>query len=126
MKYHDMNRNHVFREIECNLTKEEVTKLCFKSVKEVTEWDEGKEIPRECKRLMRLCKGVKISTSCEWDGFKIIHGRMMLPTGQLISPQQILTGIGLLHIQSDLEIQTSKQLLKLARAIANIRNHQRS
>ncbi|MGF1719257.1 regulator [Vibrio kyushuensis] len=123
MKYHDMTKNHVFRAIECNLTKDEVTKLCFKSVSEVTAWDEGKEIPKECKRLMRLCKGVEISTSSDWEGFKIIHGRMRLPTGQLVSPQQLLTGIGLLHIQSDLEIQTCRQLLKLARAIERIKRN---
>ncbi|WP_407077028.1 hypothetical protein [Vibrio ostreicida] len=43
------------------------------------------------------------------------RSRMELPTGQLITPQQILAGIGLL------EIKTSTQLLKLARCISGIK-----
>ncbi|CAK1711623.1 hypothetical protein VCRA2112O188_110147 [Vibrio crassostreae] len=46
---------------------------------------------------------------------------MELPTGQVVMPQQILAGIALLGIQSELEIKTSIHLLGLARAIANIK-----
>ncbi|CAH7118244.1 hypothetical protein VCHA43P273_220064 [Vibrio chagasii] len=42
-------------------------------------------------------------------------------TGQVVRPQQIFAGIGLLGIQSELEIKTSTHLLGLVRAIANIK-----
>jgi hypothetical protein len=54
MKYHEMTKNYIFREFECGLSKEETAKLCFKSLRTITDWDKGKEIPPECKRLMRL------------------------------------------------------------------------
>jgi hypothetical protein len=51
----------------------------------------------------------------------MLYDRMELPTGQVVRPQQILAGIALLGIQSELEIKTSTHLLGLARAIANIK-----
>lgn len=103
------------------MTKEEVAKLCFKTVRTVTGWDEGKPIPPECKRLMRMVKGRELSTCDEWEQFKMIHGTMELPTGQIVKPQQILAGIALLEIQSELELKTSTYLLKIARSIARIK-----
>lgn len=102
------------------MTKEEVAELCFKTVRTVTGWDEGKPIPPECKRLMRMAKGRELSVCEEWGQFKMLYDRMELPTGQVVMPQQILAGIALLGIQSELEIKTSTHLLKLARTIANI------
>ncbi len=52
----------------------------------------------------------------------MLYDSMELPTGQVVRPQQILAGIALLSIQSELEIQTSTHLLKLARAISKIRS----
>jgi hypothetical protein len=49
------------------------------------------------------------------------HDGLELPTGQLVSAQQILAGMALLEIQSDLEIRTSTHLLGIARAIAKIK-----
>ncbi|WP_114725900.1 hypothetical protein [Vibrio cholerae] len=63
MKYHEMSKNYFFRELECQMTKEEVAELCFKTVRTVT--------------------------------------------GQVGRPQQILAGIALLGIQSELKIKTS-------------------
>lgn len=51
----------------------------------------------------------------------MLHDRMDLPTGQIVRPQQILAGIALLGIQSELEIKTSTHLLKLVRTIARIK-----
>jgi len=51
----------------------------------------------------------------------MLYDRMELPTGQVVSPQQILAGVALLGIQSELEIRTSTFLLKIARSIAKIR-----
>ncbi|CAH6870934.1 conserved hypothetical protein [Vibrio chagasii] len=103
------------------MTKEEVAELCFKSVRTVTGWDEGNPIPPECKRLMRMAKGRELSISEDWIQFKMLYDRMELPTGQVVRPQQILAGIALLGIQSELEIKTSTHLLGLARAIASIK-----
>lgn len=50
----------------------------------------------------------------------MLYDKMDLPTGQVVMPQQILAGIALLGIQSELEIKTSTHLLGLARAIASI------
>ncbi|WP_372226095.1 regulator [Vibrio lentus] len=87
----------------------------------VTGWDEGNPIPPECKRLMRMVKGRELSVSEDWIQFKMLYDRMELPTGQVVRPQQILAGIALLGIQSELEIKTSTHLLRLARAIASIK-----
>lgn len=121
VKYHEMSKNYIFREFECGLTREQTAELCFKSVRTVTEWDRGKLIPPECKRLMRMTKGIQISTCDEWTGFQMIHSKLKLPSGQLVSPQQVLTGIALLEISSPLELMVSSKLLKIARAIAKIR-----
>nr|WP_275124950.1 regulator [Vibrio fluvialis] len=112
-----MSKNYIFREFECGLTREQTAELCFKSVRTVMEWDKGKTIPPECKRLMRFASSREIANSKEWEGFYIKQSKLQLPTGQLVTPQQILTGIALIDIGSELEIKTSTQLLKLARAI---------
>ena len=103
------------------MTKEEVAKLCFKSVRTVTGWDEGNPIPPECKRLMRMAKGRELSISENWEQFKMLYDSMDLSTGQVVRPQQILAGIALLGIQSELEIKTSTYLLRVARSIARIK-----
>lgn len=120
MKYHEMTKNYIFREFECGLSVEETAKLCFKSVRTVTDWDKGRQIPKECKRLMRYQKRLELSSSEEWMGFKMVNGLLELPTGQRVRPQEVLTGIALLGIQSELELQTSTKILKFVRAIAKI------
>ncbi len=50
-----MTKNQLFRQFHCNLTIEETAKLCFKSVSTIKRWDSGDTIPKECKRLMRMC-----------------------------------------------------------------------
>ncbi|MBW3698057.1 regulator [Vibrio sp. T187] len=122
MKYRDMTKNYIFRELECMMTKQQVAALCFKSVITVTEWDKGKPIPPECKRLMRMVKGRELSDEKEWQLFKMQNNRMKLPTGQLVTPQELLAGIALLEIQSELELRTSTRLIKLARAIERIKS----
>ena len=121
MHYRKMTENYIFREFICRLTKEETAKLCFKTVRTITGWDEGKPIPPECKRLMRMANGRELSHSEDWKEFKMHHDGLELPTGQLVSAQQVLAGMALLEIQSDLEIRTSTHLLGIARAIAKIK-----
>ncbi|EKO3517938.1 phage protein [Vibrio fluvialis] len=121
MKYHEMNKNYIFREFECGLTKEQTAELCFKSVRTVTEWDKGKPIPPECKRLMRLTNERELSYLPMWAEFKMVQGKLEIPTGQRVSPQEIIAGIALLSINSELEIKTSTKLLALARSIAKLK-----
>lgn len=116
-----MTKNYVFRKFECGLSKEETAKLCFKTVRIVTGWDKGKEIPKECKRLMRMAGGRELYHTEEWAEFQIQKGRLLLPTGDLITPQELLTGIALLQIRSELELKTSSKLLKFARVLASIK-----
>ncbi|MGY3569726.1 regulator [Vibrio paucivorans] len=120
MKYHEMTKNYIFREFNCGIGIEQAAKLCFKSVRTVKAWDMGKPIPYECKRLMKMHKRLELSHEPEWEGFRMVAGRLELPTGSKVSPQQIITGIALLEIQSELEIKTSRKLLAYARALAQI------
>ncbi|WP_068717618.1 phage protein [Vibrio tritonius] len=125
MKYHEMTKNYIFRELECQLSIEETAKLCFKTVRTVKEWDSGKVIPPECKRLMRITAKRELHHDECWELFELRGGKMKLPTGQLVSPQQIVTGIALLEIQSPNDIKTLKKLLKYARALSKILNKRR-
>lgn len=115
-----MHKNRLFREFECGLSVEETAELCFKSARTVTDWDRGHMIPPECKRLMRLAKCRQLSHLECWQQFKVIHDRLEIPTGQLVSPQQILIGIALLSIQSELELKTTSKVLRFARALAKM------
>lgn len=121
MKYHEMTKNYIFRELECGLSIEETAKLCFKTVRTITEWDKGKTIPPECKRLMRMVSGRELSSAKEWEGFKMHKHRLVTPHQQLVSPQQIMLGLGLIEIESELELKTSTKILKIARAISFIK-----
>ncbi|MBY7959662.1 regulator [Vibrio fluvialis] len=121
MHYRKMTKNYIFRKFECELSKEETAKLCFKSVRTITGWDSGKEIPPECKRLMRQAKSRKLSHLDEWAEFKMVQGKLEIPTGQQVTPQELITAIALLSIQSELEIRTSTQLLRLARILVSLK-----
>ncbi|MEZ9069789.1 hypothetical protein [Vibrio atlanticus] len=70
-------------------------------------WGERNPIPPECKRLIRMAKSRELSISEDWVQFKMLYDSMELPTGQVVRPQQILSGIVLLGVQSELEIKTS-------------------
>ncbi|KLN64621.1 phage protein [Vibrio sp. VPAP30] len=120
MKYHEMTKNYIFREFECGLSVEQTAELCFKSVRTIKEWDRGKVIPKECKRLMRMHKRLELGQSTEWYGFRMNNNRLELPTGRLVSPQEILTGIALIEIQYERDIKTISKLLKFARIIASL------
>ncbi|EGR0527081.1 regulator [Vibrio parahaemolyticus] len=123
MKYHEMTKNYIFREFECGLSVEQAAELCLKTVRTVKEWDKGKSIPPECKRLMRLTKGRELSSTEEWQNFKMHHDRLELPTGQLVTAQQVLVGIALLEIQSPTDGKTKAQILKFARCISKLKSN---
>lgn len=116
-----MTKNYIFRKFTCELSKEETAELCFKTVRTVTGWDNGREIPKECRRLMKQAKSRKLSHLKEWNQFKMVRGKLELPTGQTITPQELITAVALLSIQSELEVKTSTRLLKLARCLIRIK-----
>ncbi|MBY8036396.1 regulator [Vibrio fluvialis] len=120
MHYRKMTKNYIFRKFECGLSKEETAELCFKTVRVITGWDNGKTIPPECRRLMKMAKGRELSHLPDWKNFKMIDRKLELPTGQKISAQEILTAVALLSINSELEIKISTKLLKIARALVKI------
>ncbi len=119
--FRKMSKNYVFREFECGLSAEETAKLCFKSVRVVKLWDRGKPIPPECKRLMRMTKGRELATSEAWENFKMHKETLELPTGQLVTPQEILTGIALLEIGAEPDLIITSKLMKYVRAIAKMK-----
>ncbi|WP_411197962.1 regulator [Vibrio sp. EA2] len=115
-----MNKNYIFREYECGLSIEDTAELCLKSARTIKEWDKGKSIPPECKRLMRMVKGRELSSSQQWEYFRMHYDKLELPTGQLVTAQQVLTGIALLEIGSKTDLDTAGRVLKYARALKNI------
>ena len=60
-----MNKNFIFREYECGLSVEETAELCLKTARTVKEWDKGKTIPPECKRLMKMSRGRDLTCAKE-------------------------------------------------------------
>ncbi|EGR3179438.1 regulator, partial [Vibrio parahaemolyticus] len=66
--------------------------------------------------------GRELATSEAWKNFKMHKDTLELPTGQLVTPQEILTGIALLEIQSPSDTGTLTKLMKYARCIAGIKN----
>lgn len=118
--YRKMTKNYIFRKFQCGLSKEETAQLCFKSVRTITSWDLGSEIPSVYKRLMRLSTKNRLSHLEEWEGFKMSNGKLELPTGRLLTPQEILTAVALLEIRSELEIKTCTELLRIARQISKL------
>lgn len=120
MKYNEMTKNYIFRELVCGLSIKETANLCFKSVRTVKNWDTGKAIPHECKRLMKMHSGQELSNCEMWKGFKMSNNRLILPTGHALSPQQIIMAAALVEISASDDIKTRARLLKYARAIAKL------
>ena len=121
MKYNQMTNNYFFRFYKCGLSVEKTAELCFKTVRQVNNWDKGTEIPPECRRLMRMYCERKLGVGDNWQGFSIVKGRLRLPTGRELEPQQILTAVALLEIESDMDKRTLTKLLKLSRSIAKLK-----
>ena len=96
---------------------EQAAELCLKTVRTVKEWDKGKTIPPECKRLMRMTRGRELSSCKQWEDFKMHHDRLELPTGQLVTAQQVLTGVALLEIGALTDLEAAGKVLKYARKL---------
>lgn len=69
-----------------------------------------------------MAKGKELNSQECWKNFKMVNDKLELPTGQQITPQELLTSVALLSIQSQLEITTTSKLLKYAREIARLNN----
>lgn len=121
MNRKEMTKNFVFREFECGLSIEEAAILCFKTVSEVKSWDEGEKIPPICKRLMRWHSRKELYYGDEWWGFRMEGGRLILPTGDRVAPQQILFAIAILQIEAPEHDLVRSKLLKYARAMVRIK-----
>ncbi|MBR9874557.1 MAG: regulator [Vibrionaceae bacterium] len=119
--FRKMSKNYVFREFECGLSLEETAALCFRCVRVVKAWDEGEPIPPECKRLMRMTRGRELAASEKWERFKMHKDTLELPTGQSVTPQEILTGIALLDIGAEPDLAIATKLMKYVRALARIK-----
>lgn len=68
-----------------------------------------------------MANGRKLSEHPSWEHFRMVRAKLELPTGQQITPQELLTAIALLSIQSDIELRTSTKLLKIARSLIKIK-----
>ncbi|WP_318455126.1 hypothetical protein [Photobacterium leiognathi] len=117
----EMTKNYFFRKFQCGLTKKDTAKLCFKSVRTVTRWDNGQTIPPECRRLMKMYKGVElVSLDSSWEGWKFKKGVLVNELGISISPQQLLTGYALIEIGERNDRKTQMTIIKIARKLQSI------
>ncbi|WP_236688007.1 hypothetical protein [Photobacterium angustum] len=116
-----MTQNYYFRKFQCGLTKKDTAKLCFKNVRTITRWDSGQPIPPECRRLMRITKGLELVTiDKKWDGWVLKGGKLINEQGISVSPEQILTGYALIEIGEETDRSTQRKIIKTARLLKNI------
>lgn len=114
--------NLIFRMYKCGLSIEETAKLCFKSVRTVTDWDNGKPIPPECRRLMKIYSGRDLEAlHDDWRGWKIKQGELITPNGWTLTPDRIISGNALLEINADEDRKSKATIIRAARLIQSIR-----
>ncbi|OEA76718.1 hypothetical protein BBM67_10720 [Vibrio parahaemolyticus] len=65
-------------------------------------------------------KESELSPSEQWEHFKMHYDRLELPTGQLVTAQQVLTGIALLEIGALTDLEAAGRVLKYARALKDM------
>lgn len=70
---------------------------------------------------MRMTKGTELSSSDQWEHFKMHYDRLEPPTGQLVTAQQVLTGIALLEMSSPNDRKLLGLLCRFSRAISKCR-----
>ena len=122
MKDRNLTENYIFRCFDCGLSVEEVAELCFTSCREVIAWDDGKSMPPQYRRLMMLASKKRISHLECWEDFIIEKEKLRIPSGQLITPQQIVTGQALIELQSGNEQRILLKLLQYSRILSKIKN----
>ncbi|WP_064608552.1 DUF3653 domain-containing protein [Photobacterium sp. J15] len=116
-----ITNNYIFRKFTCGLSRIETAKLCFKSVKTVTRWDNGQKIPPECRRLMKLysCSDLE-AVNDKWRGWRIKQGELITPSGWSLTPDRIVTGNALLEINAEDDSRTKALIIKTARQLQNL------
>ena len=120
-KHHQLSENYIFRFFKCGLSIEQTAELCFKSVRTITRWDEGKPIPPECRRLMRMYCGLELDPlSDDWRGWKINKCELITPNGWSLTPDRIITGNALLEINADNDRQCKATIIKAARQLSKL------
>ncbi len=73
---------------------------------------------------MRVTKGRELATSEDWENFKMHKNALELSTGQLVIPQEILTGIALLEIGAKPDAMIATKLMKYVRILCKIKSNQ--
>lgn len=119
----ELTKNLIFRQYTCGLSIKDTAQLCLISETEVTKWDRGETIPPVYKRLMRMISFRELHHHKDWEGFYIKGGELILPTGQGISPGQILMGQAMLdwgEPRTHEERCRIRLITQTARAIARI------
>lgn len=83
-----IHENEFFRFQQCGLSVQEAAQLCCVNVSVVEEWDKGKRIPPVCRRLMSIYGGRDLEFA-GWYGWSIHPHRMIMPSGEFVTPGQI-------------------------------------
>ncbi|WP_413114105.1 DUF3653 domain-containing protein [Thaumasiovibrio sp. DFM-14] len=111
--------NFIFRHFKCGLSIEKTSELCFKSERTITEWDKGKTIPPECKRLMRLYSKLDLKdVHPEWEGWKFQNGLLVSPNGYELRAAHVETGAALIELGAPSDKPHMNHIMKVARSIA--------
>ena len=117
-----LTNNYIFRKFTCGLSKIEAANLCFKSVRTVTRWDNGQEIPPECRRLMKMYSGRELGALNEnWDGWRINKEELIVPGGWSLTPDRIITGNALLELNNENDRVYKMKIMKAARLLNTIK-----
>ncbi|MFW1225420.1 DUF3653 domain-containing protein, partial [Vibrio parahaemolyticus] len=65
-----------------------------------------------------MIKGRELHNKPDWEGFQMRGDYLILPNGQQITSQRLLTAISVLEIESDMEIKTTTKLINFARTLS--------
>lgn len=120
-KQSKLTENMIFRMYKCGLSVEETAKLCFKTVRTVADWDRGKTIPPECRRLMKMYAGRELSPlNDDWRQWRISKGVLITPGGWSLTPDRIITGNALLEIGAEQDSKNRATIIKTARLLRKL------
>ena len=115
------SENYIFRKFICGLSKIEAANLCFKTVRTVTRWDSGQDIPPECRRLMKMYSGRELGVFHErWEGWRISKEKLIIPGGWNLTPDRIITGNALLEIGAEQDSKNKATIIQTARRLKNL------
>jgi hypothetical protein len=67
-----------------------------------------------------MIKGRELHNKPDWEGFQMRGDYLILPNGQQVTSQRLLTAISVLEIESEIEIKTTSKLIKYARMLSRL------